>query len=150
MPNDTSEDTQPTMCYPTTEQHGEWKDHADDLDMSLSNFVASMVEAGRKKFNASVSPDETNTELREQRNRYKRENDQLRRRVQRLEDRLATGERGQILAFIENNPGATYKEIVNHIGEKTPGRVTDHLDDLGGDAIEKRDDGYYRQDGGGE
>jgi len=31
-------------------QKDEWREHADDLDMSLSEFVRTMVQAGRRGF----------------------------------------------------------------------------------------------------
>lgn len=143
MPNDTSDETQPTMTYPTVEQHADWKDEADEKDMSLSNWVAAMVEAGRKKFEVEAEPDITNEELRQQRNRYKQENEELRSRVERLEDRLARGERGQMAAFIEDHPGATYNDILQHVQDTAAERVTEHIDSLAGDQIEKRGEGYY-------
>jgi hypothetical protein len=44
--------------------------------------MQSMVEAGMKKFDGSVEPDETNHELREQRNDLKDELDRTRSRVE--------------------------------------------------------------------
>ena len=48
MPNDTSDDTQPAMAYPTAEQYARWKARAEELDMSVSEFIQAMVEAGIK------------------------------------------------------------------------------------------------------
>jgi hypothetical protein len=36
--------------YVPTEQKELWRDHADELDMSLSEFVRTMVQAGRRGF----------------------------------------------------------------------------------------------------
>ncbi|ELZ35824.1 hypothetical protein C472_11284 [Halorubrum tebenquichense DSM 14210] len=41
--------------YVPAEQKDVWRDHADELDMSLSEFVRTMVQAGRKGF----TPDES-------------------------------------------------------------------------------------------
>ncbi|WP_267639336.1 DUF5805 domain-containing protein [Haloarchaeobius amylolyticus] len=38
-------------------QKDEWADHADELDMSQSEFVRTMVQAGRRKFDLPDSPD---------------------------------------------------------------------------------------------
>lgn len=38
------------QTYVPDHQHGEWQAHADDLDMSLSEFVRCMVQAGRRDF----------------------------------------------------------------------------------------------------
>lgn len=50
------------QTYVPTYQKDEWRRHADDLDMSMSEFVRSMVQAGRKGFTgpeAAVETDET-------------------------------------------------------------------------------------------
>ncbi|AWB27311.1 DUF5805 domain-containing protein [Halococcoides cellulosivorans] len=36
--------------YMPEAQKDEWRDHADELDMSLSEFVRTMVQAGRRGF----------------------------------------------------------------------------------------------------
>lgn len=36
--------------YVPEEQKAEWREHADDLDMSQSEFLRSMVQAGRRGF----------------------------------------------------------------------------------------------------
>ena len=43
-------DRQSVKTYVPTEQKEIWRDHADDLDMSLSEFVRTMVQAGRRGF----------------------------------------------------------------------------------------------------
>ena len=63
-----SSETQPAMTYPTEDQYDRWKQQAEEFDMSVSEFMQAMVEAGLKKFDATVEPDETARELREQRN----------------------------------------------------------------------------------
>jgi len=53
---DTSRATVKT--YVPTYQKDEWQSHADDLDMSQSEFVRTMVQAGRKGFDSgSEEPD---------------------------------------------------------------------------------------------
>lgn len=102
-----------------------------------------MVEAGMKKFGASVEPDETNQELREQRNELKTELDRARDRIQELEDAVYYGERRMIKRYVEENPGAAYEEIIQHVIDTVPQRVTTHLDDLEGDELRYVDGGYY-------
>ncbi|EMA63963.1 hypothetical protein C470_01590 [Halorubrum distributum JCM 13561] len=48
-------DRQSVKTYVPTEQKDVWRDHADELDMSLSEFVRTMVQAGRRGF----APDDT-------------------------------------------------------------------------------------------
>ena len=43
-------DRQSVKTYVPTEQKEVWRDHADEMDMSLSEFVRTMVQAGRRGF----------------------------------------------------------------------------------------------------
>lgn len=131
--------------YPSDEQLDRWEDHCEEMGFrSRSEFVEAMVEAGLKKFDAArIEPDETNRELREQRNDLKAELDRARNRIQELETAVYDGERQEITEFVEENPGGTYDEIIQHIMVTVPERVKDHLDDLEGDALRAEDDGYY-------
>ncbi|WP_283404076.1 DUF5805 domain-containing protein [Halorubrum sp. DM2] len=43
-------DRQSVKTYVPAEQKDVWRNHADELDMSLSEFVRTMVQAGRKGF----------------------------------------------------------------------------------------------------
>ncbi|WP_435332545.1 DUF5805 domain-containing protein [Haloarchaeobius sp. TZWWS8] len=55
-----SEDTDERVVVKTTVpafQKSAWVDHADELEMSQSEFVRTMVQAGRKKFGVPESPD---------------------------------------------------------------------------------------------
>jgi hypothetical protein len=69
--------TNQVATYPTDEQLARWKNLADERDMSLSQWVSHMVEAGQKKFEIEVTPDETSSELRDQRNQLRRERDRI-------------------------------------------------------------------------
>lgn len=136
-------DSETATCYPTTKQYQQWKDEAEQMDMTISSWINAMVEAGRKKFDAHVEPDETADELRRQRNDLQDELERTRERVERLEQQLLQSERGKIQEFIQNNPGATYADICREVGETVPGRVTSHLDDMNGRSIHDEGDGYY-------
>lgn len=142
-------DSRHAATYPSEQQYQRWQDRADDLGMSMSEFMEAMVEAGIKKFDVSVEPDETNQELREQRNELKTELDRARNRIQDLEDAVYHGERRTIKRYVEDNPGATYDEIIQHIIDTVPQRVTTHLDDLEGDELRQEDGGYYPAENGG-
>ena len=52
MPNQDTVDTERTVVttYVPSYQKSQWETHADGLDMSLSEFVRSMVQAGRRGF----------------------------------------------------------------------------------------------------
>lgn len=142
-------DSRHAATYPTEEQYQRWKTQAEDLGMSMSEFIEAMVEAGLKKFEPTVNPDTTNYELREQRNELKAELDRARSRIQELEDVVYQGERRTIKRYIQDNPGATYDEIIQHVIDTVPQRATAHLDDLEGDEVHRTEDGYYPIEAGG-
>ncbi|WP_049924985.1 DUF5805 domain-containing protein [Halopiger goleimassiliensis] len=49
--------------YVPAYQKAEWQDHADELDMSQSEFVRTMVQAGRKGFEPTEEePDSTGSD----------------------------------------------------------------------------------------
>jgi hypothetical protein len=50
------------QTYVPAYQREAWDDHADRLDMSRSEFVRTMVQAGRRGFGADPESDETGTE----------------------------------------------------------------------------------------
>lgn len=143
-----SSDTQHATTYPTSDQYKRWKARAGDFDMSTSEFIQAMVEAGMKKFDASVEPDETNDELREQRNDLKHELNHARERITDLEEQVHRGERATVREYVENNPGAEFGEIVQEVIDTAPERVNRHLEDLEGDELRVEGDRYHPADGG--
>lgn len=131
-------------CYPTEEQYTEWKDRADEMGMSVSQWIQNMAEAGHKKFDADVEPDDTRLELREQRNQYKRDLEEARDRINVLEDRLVDTEHRAIREYIEKNPGCTWDEVVQKLVDTTDERALRHLDAMEGDSIRRdEDDRFY-------
>lgn len=132
------------MTYPTEEQYQRWKERAAEMDMSVSEFMQAMTEAGMKKFNANaVEPDESASELRRQRNDLKDELEAARERIDKLEHELYGGERRAIVEYVHDNPGATYGEIQQHIIDTVPSRVNRVLDTVEGEAIRAEDGAYY-------
>jgi len=134
------------MTYPTPDQYETWKADADEMDMSVSEWIQAMVEAGRKKFDAQVEPDETAQDLREQRNDLKGELERARDRIEELETQLHHGEQELIREFVEENPGATFGDIVQYIGDKAPELVNRHLDELEGDVVYRDGDEFYPEE----
>lgn len=142
----TSDDTQPAMAYPTTDQYERWKDRAAELDMSVSEFMQAMVEAGIKVdrgFELNLERDESRRELRKQRNDLRDELQHARDRIVQLENQLHRGERAAIIEFIKDNPGATHAEVGQEIIETYPDRLKDHIEFLEGEEIRIEDDRYY-------
>lgn len=129
MPGNSS-DTQPTMTYPTKEQHARWKDEANKMDLSLSQFLQAMTEAGLKKFEVDVEMDESLSEVRRQRNDLKRELDRTRDRVSELEEQLQSTERAEIKSFVEDNPGVDLQEIAQRVVETGADRAVEQVNHM--------------------
>lgn len=121
--------------YVSEEQRKRWKKLADKREMSLSEWVKAMTEAGLKKFDRQVSPDQTKAELREKCRQFMRDLQDARERIQTLERQVVESERESILKFIRENPGASYQEIVQHIINTTSGRVTKLLTEMDGEEV---------------
>lgn len=139
-------EAQPATAYPTPEQYERWTARADELGMSVSGFITSMVEAGIKVdrgFELTMERDETNRELREQRNDLKDELSHARDRIERLEDRLHGTERRSIITYVEDHPGASFEEIVQFVVDTAPQRVNRQLEELEGEALRVDDEGRY-------
>ncbi|QIB74758.1 hypothetical protein G3I44_10955 [Halogeometricum borinquense] len=143
-------DSHHAATYPSEDQYQRWQKRAEEMGMSMSEFMEAMIEAGLKKFSASVEPDETNQELRHQRNELKTELDRARDRIQELEDAVYHGERRTIKRYVEANPGATYDDVIQHVIDTVPQRVTTHLDDLEGEELRYEDGGYYPAENGAD
>lgn len=145
-----SDDTKYAVCYPSVNQYEQWEDQAEQMGYnSVSRFMTEMVEAGYKQLNGSITYDEETGELRTQRNELKRELDSARERIEVLEQRLYRGERRAILEFLsQQDCGATFAEIVQHIIDDTPARVARVLEELEADKIESDGESYRLAEGG--
>jgi hypothetical protein len=119
----------------SSERRDQWDEHADELtNGNRSDFIKSMVEAGRKKFDADVSPDEPTDEIRRERNRLRRENEELREENERLYDRLDTaGTRGAIVSYLREHGDATFDRLIEHVSGGVTERVNDHIDAMRSD-----------------
>lgn len=144
-----SDDTKYAVCYPTVQQYEQWKRQAEEMEYSsVSQFMTEMVEAGYKQLSSSVTYDEETSELRSQRNELKRELDNSRERIKHLEERLYQSEQHAIVQFLtEQEAGASFAEIVQHLINDTPARVAEILEYMEADQIESTD-GNYRLVGG--
>ena len=129
--------------YPTDDQLERWREAAEQRGMSLSEWVCHMVEAGQKKFEIEVTPDETSSELREQRNQLRRELNRARERASQLEQQLYSDERQVIIDFVEQNPGVDEAEIHQRVIETASDRIPDQLDALEGRKLVRQDGSYY-------
>jgi len=132
-----------TTTYPDNEQRKRWEANAEELGMSMSEFVESMVEAGMKSFEVSITPESSVGELRRQRDQCRQQLREAKSRIDDLESRLGTTEQAEIREFIKNNPGATFDEITQHIGSSVPARVSNHLEIMAGTELHEEDGTYY-------
>lgn len=140
---DLSSDKTMAATYPPETLYDSWSQHADSLNMSTSQFIIRMVEAGRKQIDVEGIANESAQELRQQRSDLKSELERQRDRVSKLEKQLHYTAQADIIDFVEANPGATAPEIIQHIANTVPERVASHLDLLEGDALERGSNGYH-------
>lgn len=128
-----------------------WREAAEEMDASISKYVAMMVRAGRKTFDrTAVEPDEDRAELRRQRNDLRDALRDRRDRITELERQLSATERSGIIDYVEDNPGAEREDIIQQILNSTNGRVTRLLTELEGAELRIDADGrYYAGDNSG-
>ncbi len=144
-----SDDTKFTACYPSVTQYEQWADRADEMGYkSVSRFIIEMVEAGYTQFDTSITYDKETSELRKQRNELKRELDASRERIDSLEEQVYRGEYRTIIEFLKNQEtGASFAEIVQHVIDDTPARIAEILDQMDTDQVESTE-GLYQLRGG--
>jgi len=145
MPDISSQKTTAT-CYPPESLYSTWQGHAEQLNLTTSQFLIKMVEAGRKQLNVDENSSESVRELRRQLTDLQRELERQRTRNEELERQLQHTVHSEITAYVEENPGATTPQIIQHIANTVPGRVAGYLDVLEGDTIEVTDGEYYPQE----
>lgn len=122
--------------YIPDEEYEDWVEQAEEMGMSKSDWIKSMVRAGQKKFNRDVEPTESRDDLRRRRNDLRRELQRARDRIEELEGQVHRSEREAVIEYIDENPGAEYEDIVQHVVNTANSRVTRILDDVEGDEIE--------------
>jgi hypothetical protein len=133
------------VCYPSVSQYEQWKEQSEQMGYnSVSQFMTEMVEAGYKQLGEAIIYDQETAKLRQQRNELKRELDESRERVTRLEEKLYQSERRSIIRFLkQQDNGATFAEIVQHLIDDTPARAAEVLDETEFARIEATDDHYH-------
>ena len=129
--------------YPPQELYDFWCDHADDLDMSVSQYIIRMVEAGRADICVEDGPSDSIHELLQEKATLKREIDRQRTRIEELEQQLEKTSQSELVSVVRDNPGIQTPEIIQHVADSTPVRVVSHLDALEGSVIEREGDQYY-------
>lgn len=117
-------------------RYEQWQERADEMGMSMSEWNRAMVAAGRKKFDRDIQPNKSKKELRKQLNDLRRELSRRRDRIKELERQVNTSERQAIIAYVEENSGAEYQDVVQHVINTSNSRVSKMLDELEGSEIE--------------
>lgn len=142
MPEISSDKTVVTT-YPPDALADSWATHADSLDMSVSQYLIRMVEAGRKQIDLQETTSASIRELRQLNTDLERELERQRTRNEELERQLHNTVQSEVIDHVAENPGATTPELIQRVADTVPGRVAGILDLLEGEEIELRDDGYY-------
>jgi predicted RNase H-like nuclease (RuvC/YqgF family) len=143
-------DTAVASCYPPESLYSDWCEHADELDMPTSQFLIRMVEAGRKDISMDEASAGSIHELQQQLNDLQKELERQRTRNKDLERQLQHTAHSEIITFVEENPGATTPQIIQHVADTVPGRVVGHLELLEGDTLELDDGAYFVRDSADE
>jgi len=138
-----SDDKTMAAAYVPDPLYDRWCDHADDLDESVSQFIIQMVEAGRKQIDLDAVAADSIQQLRTERNDLRNEVQRQRKRIQELERQMEQTSRTDIVEHVEENPGATAPEIIQHVSNTVPGRTVGHLDLMEGRALVNEDGEYY-------
>jgi hypothetical protein len=126
------------QAYPTTAQYARWEDRAETVDMTMSEFVQSMVEAGikvDKGFDPDIEPDTSDRDLRRQRNELRDELDHARSRIEELESEVYYSEAAELERYVEDNPDCSFPELVDHMRDTVAQRVNRVIDAKGIDVL---------------
>jgi len=140
---DLGSDTVMASCYPSCSLYEQWEEHAAELDLSKSQYMIRMVEAGRKQLNVDESALSTNQELRQQLANLQNEVQRQQERNEDLERQLQQTTHTDICSFIDENPGSTTPQIIQHIADSVPSRVAAQLDALEGTHLRREGGQYY-------
>ncbi|MYL17354.1 hypothetical protein GLW36_11970 [Halorubrum terrestre] len=132
---------QHVATYVPEELLEDWDEMAEEMDMSRSEWLMAMVEAGRKKFDRDIQPDESKRDLRQRNTQLWDDYQEASSELKRLKTQLHQTERRAIVEFVEDNQGCQYKEIAKHLQKTRSSRLTKMLDALNGDEIEIDEEG---------
>jgi len=115
MSSESGTDTTRTVVqtYVPAYQREEWDTHAEELGMSRSEFVRSMVQAGRRGFGAS--PDQDSQPQSAEEGGETTSGDQLRE---------------QIIDSIEQRGSLSWDELIETVAGDIEARIEEELDEL--------------------
>jgi hypothetical protein len=125
-PDMAGDDRAVVKTYVPPEQKSEWRAHADELDMSQSEYLRTMVQAGRRGFLGD---------------REEGGSRDANPRGDALEDR--------VLDVVDSVGVASWDDLVTELSEDFENRVEDAVQSLSEDGAiryDPRRDGYVRQE----
>ena len=120
------DDQIPATSYVSKQQYQEWKEVADEKNQSISSFIATHVEAGRREIEQVADQPSDIVELRKQVQELRAERDNLRNKLNNIENMQYGVGMGRVKDLIINNPGIDKASIVNFVMEE-PVKVTDDI-----------------------
>jgi hypothetical protein len=120
-----------------------WEAEAEEMGASLSQYVQMMAIAGRKKFNRQVEPDMTKADLQREVGRMMRELEERDKSIKSLRRQLKSTERESVISFVEENPGASYGDIRQHLMNTNRGRMASMLAEMEGAELRAEDGKFY-------
>lgn len=123
MATDSNVDTSRTVVqvYVPTYQRDEWDEHANRLDMSRSEFVKTMVQAGRRGFGADPEAEQSAT----------RGGDTARSGPPEDEAQL----RNRIVESLENADALSWDELLAAVTDDVESRLERALEELQNEGI---------------
>jgi len=124
------------QTYVPAYQKDEWQAHADELDMSLSEFVRSMVQAGKRGFTGNSAEHSTSPDVES----AGRDNSDADPQGSRLEDR--------VLSILDDGESYDWDELVGAVTDDLEAQLDEVLQELQArDEIRYsgRDGGYVRK-----
>lgn len=129
MPDEESTSRKAVKTYVPAYQKEAWQSHADELDMSQSEFVRTMVQAGRRHYSVDEGTHESPTQSTSGDNSSPDEHNVTDRVRQQL----------------SNEDALTWDELVAALTDDVESRLEEALDELQADNVVKysgRDGGY--------
>lgn len=138
-----SENIQPTMCYPSVDEYEYWKKQADEMDITVNEWILTMVQLGDTKLKKGHEPPNASENIHRRIRCLRTELRNTELTLDRIDKKLRSVERHEIISFIDNNPGAEADEIVEYIKKSTPSRVNTHLEMLTFEELTRKDGGFF-------
>lgn len=138
--DDSSDELVTATTYVRSTQYADWKAEAAKRGTSISSFISTRVEAGRRNIKAIESDPSEMDQLRHELQQYRTERDALRRQLEAKQDQDYHVGLGKIEQLINNNPGIRTEEVILFVSENAVKFVDKYLS-----SVEMR--GYVNQNG---